>query len=123
MIRNYKLAANFNTVEFEITDDFIFQYYMENYDRHMWPEPVCDEDGEWTYECPKDVILKDILQTEYDILARIKVVNIAPDIKQAKQINPPSEKQAVWAENLGMKDPMNHDKKEVWAYIQKHKDD
>ena len=111
MTRNYKLAANFNTVEFTITEeDMLDALDMEN-------EIEYDEDGE--------LIIKRILQREYDMLASINVINVAPDIKQAaqKKIDPPSEKQAAWATALGMKDPMKHDKREVWAFIQKHKDD
>lgn len=117
MIRTYKLAANFNTVEFELTDNEIFD--------EIKPEELkYDEDDEVVFTDEAiDNALKRILQREYDTLASIKVVNIAPDIKQAKQINAPSEKQAAWAEALGMKDARKRDKKEVWAYIQKHKDD
>ena len=117
MVRNYKLAANFNTVEFEITDDEILE--------EIKPEELeYDEDGEVVFtDAAKDNALKRILQHEYDLLASINVVNIAPPIKQAEKINPPSEKQAAWAEALGMKDAMKHDRKEVWAFIQKHKDD
>lgn len=115
MTRNYKLAANFNTVEFEITDNEILEEIQPD-------ELEYDEDDEVIFtDEAKDNALKRILQKEYDILASIKVVNIAPDIKQAKNINPPSEKQAAFAESLGMKDAMKHDKNEVWAYIQKHK--
>lgn len=117
MIRNYKLAANFNTVEFEITDDEVLD--------EIKPEELkYDEDDEVIFtDEAKDNALKRILQREYDLLASINVINIAPDIKQAKKINPPSEKQAAFAESLGMKDAMKHDKNEVWAYIQKHKND
>lgn len=119
MIRNYKLAANFNTVEFEITEDDILAAAHEC-------EVTQTNNGEYVlteYNVSEEELIKRILQKEYDILASIRVVNIAPDIKQAKQINPPSEKQAAWAEALGMKDAMKHDKREVWTYIQKHKDD
>ena len=117
MTRNYKLAANFNTVEFEITDDVILEEIQPD-------ELEYDSDGEIIFsDEAKDNALKRILQKEYDILASIKVVNIAPDIKQAKKFNPPSEKQAKYAESLGMEDPMKHDRNEVWAFIQKHKDD
>lgn len=119
MIRNYKLAANFNTVEFEIKFEDLVQVATED-------EYEFSDNEEYTLQelhVPEEELIKRILQREYDILASIKVVNIAPDIKQAKQINPPSEKQAKYAESLGMKDAMKHDKNEVWAYIQKHKDD
>lgn len=115
MKRAYKLAANFNTVEFEITDDEILE--------EIKPEELeYDEDDEVVFtDAAKENALKRILQREYDLLASIDVVNIAPPIKQAAKINPPSEKQAAFAESLGMKDAMKHDKNEVWAYIQKHK--
>lgn len=117
MKRAYKLAANFNTVEFEITNDDLleacdFETEVE-YDDENIPTVIVDD----------EVLIKRILQREYDLLASIQVVNIAPPIKQAEKINPPSEKQAKFAEALGMKDAMKHDKKEVWAYIQKHKND
>ena len=116
MKRAYKLAANFNTVEFEITNDDLleacdFETEVE-YDEEHIPTVIVED----------EVLIKRILQKEYDILASINVVNIAPPIKQAEKINPPSEKQAAYAESLGMKDAMKHDKKEVWAFIQKHKD-
>lgn len=117
MTRNYKLAANFNTVEFEITDDEILE--------EIKPEELeYDEDDEVVFtDAAKDNALKRILQREYDLLASINVVNIAPPIKQAEKADPPSEKQIAWAEDLGMKDAKKHSRKEVWAYIQKHKDD
>ena len=117
MTRIYKLAANFNTVEFEIDDDFEFMDYLTD------DEILVDDEGDFYYDIPVEKIIPRVLQREYDILASIKVINVAPEIKQAKEITPPSEKQAKWAENLGMKDPMKHDKREVWEYIQKHKND
>lgn len=117
MERHYKLAANFNTVEFTINDENILQVLDFENEAHY------DEGGEFILDVAEDVLIKRILQKEYDILASIKVVNVAPDIKQAQPITPPSEKQAAWAEYLGMKDAMKHSKKEVWDYIQKHKDD
>lgn len=115
MKRAYKLAANFNTVEFEITNDDL----LEACDFET--EVEYDEDQVPTITIEDEVLIKRILQREYDLLASINVVNIAPPIKQAEKINPPSEKQAAFAESLGMKDAMKHDKNEVWAYIQKHK--
>ena len=115
MTRNYKLAANFNTVEFEITDDEVLE--------EIKPEELAyDDDDEVVFtDEAKENALKRILQREHDLLASIDVINIAPPIKQAEKIDPPSEKQAAFAEALGMKDAMKHDKSEVWAYIQKHK--
>lgn len=116
MKRIYKLTANFNAVEFEITNDDL----LEACDFET--EVEYDEDRIPTVTVEDEVLIKRILQHEYDILASINVINIAPPIKQAEKINPPSEKQAAFAESLGMKDPMKHSKKEVWEYIQKHKD-
>lgn len=115
MKRAYKLAANFNTVEFEITNDDL----LEACDFET--EVEYDSDETPTIAVEDEVLIKRILQREYDLLASINVVNIAPPIKQAEKINPPSEKQAAFAESLGMKDAMKHDKNDVWAYIQKHK--
>lgn len=115
MTRIYKLAANFNTVEFEINDDLILEEILPS-------ELEYDEDDEVVFtDEARNNALKRILQREYDTLAGIDVVNIAPPIKQAPKIEPPSEKQAAWAEALGMKDPMKHDKREVWEFIQKNK--
>ena len=115
MNRNYKLAANFNTVEFTIGDNDLMDVLNED-------EYVLTDDGECIWNVEETELIKRILQREYDILASIKVVNVAPSIKPAvKEITPPSEKQAAWAESLGMKNPMQCDKKEVWEYIMKHK--
>ena len=116
MTRNYKLAANFNTVEFTITEDDLLEV--------VTPEELqYDEDHIVTYTVSDEELIKRILQREYDILASINVINIAPDIKQAKKpaIEPPSEKLAKWAESLGMKDPMSKSKKEVWEFVNKNK--
>lgn len=115
MTRNYKLAANFNTVEFEITDDDILQEIQPD-------ELEYDQAAEvfFTDEAKENAI-KRILQREYDILASVKVINVAPPIKQAEPIDPPSEKMIRWAENLGMKDAAKRPKKEVWEFIQKNK--
>lgn len=114
MKRFYKLAANFNTVEFEITYDDLLAVcdFETEIDEIEFEE---DQIPKINVEC--EVLIKRILQREYDLLSSINV-----DM-QAEKINPPSEKQAAWAEALGMKDAMKHDKKEVWAYIQKHKND
>lgn len=115
MIRNYKLAANFNTVEFEITDEDILQ--------EIPPEDLeYDQAAEvfFTDEAKENAI-KRILQREYDILASVKVINVAPPIKQVEPIDPPSEKMIRWAENLGMKDAAKRSKQEVFEFIQKNK--
>ena len=117
MKRSYKLAANFNTVEFEITNDDLLEVCDPE------TEIEFDEDQIPTTTVEDEVLIKRILHREYDLLARINVVNIAPPINQAEKDDPPSEKQIAWAKELGMKDAKKHSKKEVWAYIQKHKDD
>ena len=115
MKRVYKLAANFNSVEFEITNDDLMDVLdFEN-------EAKYDEDGELTFDVPEEVLTKRILQREYDILSSIRVINVAPPIKQAEPVEPASEKQIKWAESLGMKDAANKSKKELWEYIQAHK--
>ena len=119
--RNYKLAANFNTVELTIDNEELMtvldwdkEVYYNNSD-----EPVWDVEDE--------VLITRVLQREYDILAGIKVVNVAPPAQGTKTPNkeeePASEKQIKWAKNLGMKNPEKATKKEVWLYIQEHKDD
>ena len=114
MKRIYKLAANFNTVEFEITDDDILD--------EIKPEELeYDDDDEVVFtDEAKENALKRILQHDYDILASLKVVNIAPAPKVVADA--PSEKQCEWARALGMKNPEKKTKKEVWRYIQSHKD-
>ena len=120
MEKIYKLAANFNTVEFTVTEEDLMdvldwdnEVYYNNSDEPQWDV----EDSE---------LLKRVLQREYDILASIKVVNIAPPIQTTKSSkkaeDKPSEKQIEWAKNLGMKHPEKATKREVWKYIQDHKD-
>lgn len=115
MNRHYKLAANFNTVEFEITNDDLLE--VVDYEN----ECVYNEDDEPEIQVSDDVLIKRILQREYDTLASIKVVNVAPDIKQVKTEEGPSQKMIEWATNLGMKNPEKRTKKEVWEFIQKNK--
>ena len=118
MKRAYKLAANFNTVEFEITEDDILAAAHEC-------EVTQTDNGEYVltkYDVSEEELIKRILQKEYDILASINVVNIAPPIKQAEPVDKPSQKQIDWAIALGMKNAEKASKKEVWKYIQEHKD-
>lgn len=115
MTRIYKLAANFNTVEFTIEDENILEEIL--------PEELeYDEDDEVIFtDEAKENAIKRILQREYNMLASVKVINVAPPIKQAEPVDPPSEKMIRWAENLGMKDAAKRPKKEVWEFIQKNK--
>lgn len=120
MRRNYKLAANFNTVELL---DINSEDLMEVLD---WDTEVYynnSDEPQWDIE--DDELLARLLQREYDILAGIKVVPPQPTStsEQAKKVEKPSEKQIAWAKNLGMKNPEKATKKEVWKYIQEHKDD
>ena len=121
MTKTYKLAANFNTVEFNITEEDLMSVLD-------WQTEVSyDENDCPTWEISEQELTKRVLQREYDILASIKVVNVAPPVQGSKtpvkEEEPASEKQIKWAKSLGMKNPENASKKEVWLYIQKHKDD
>lgn len=122
MKRVYKLAANYNTVEFEVTQEDL--------------KEVIDFDTEVDYIYEESVnlisdeeLIRRVLQKEYDILASIKVVNEAPapKVKAAAQpeketADPPTKKQCEWARALGMTNPEKKTKQEVWKYIQIHKD-
>ena len=140
MNRIYKLAANFNTVEFEISEDDILKEIKSEeveYDDEDEDIIAVDYDKDYDIVFPdsaKENALKRILQREYDILASIKVVNVAPAPKAVvdapkavvdapKAVDAPSEKQCDWARNLGMKNPEKKTKQEVWSYIKSHKDE
>lgn len=137
MKRIYKLAANFNTVEFEIKDDDILnEIKSEEVEYDDEDEDVVAVEYDKDYDIvftdeAKENALKRILQHEYDILASIKVVNVAPapkvvaDTPSAPKVvaDTPSEKQCEWARNLGMKNPEKKTKQEVWSYIKSHKDE
>ena len=119
--RNYKLAANFNTVELTIDQDELMTVLD-------WDEEVSyDSNDEPVWEVEDEVLITRVLQREYDILAGIKVINVAPPAQGVKTPvaveEPASEKHIKWAKNLGMKNPEKASKKEVWKYIQEHKDD
>lgn len=120
MTKKYKLSANYNTVELDITEEDL----LAALEVLPCEEPIrYTEEGEpiIPYEYYA-MAYKYLLQKEYDILSAIKVV---PPIAPAKPADPnkPSEKQCIWARNLGMKNPEKHTKKEVWQYIQDHQDD
>lgn len=122
MEKIYKLAANFNTVEIK---DIKLQDLMDMLD---WDNEVSyDEFDEAQWDVPEEELIGRLLQREYDILAGIKVVNYAPPAQgvktPVKEEEPASEKQIKWAKALGMKNPEKASKKEVWKYIQEHKDD
>lgn len=119
MTRKYKLAANFNTVELEFTDDDLFSVA-----ECIGIDPEFDEETEtWSFnDAYEDLALRHLLQQEYDILASVKVVGAIPTATPAEAFEPASEKQIKWAKNLGMKNPEKASKKEVWKYIQDHKD-
>jgi hypothetical protein len=121
MLRKYKLAANFNTVEIEIGDCDIEELRMDKHLNAYYPSDIDEDSIEYVDEEEFNIdVIKRALQREYDILSGIKVVNIAPDIKKAPA-EPASAKQIEWARNLGMKNPANATKQEVWEYIQKHR--
>lgn len=119
--RNYKLAANFNTVELTFDQDELMT--VLDWDN----EGRFDENDEPTWDVEDEVLIGRVLQREYDILAGIKVINVAPPVQGSKtpvkEVEPASEKQIKWAKNLGMKNPEKASKQEVWKFIQEHKDD
>ena len=121
MNRLYKLAANFNSVEFAISDEMI----EEEARSFISVDDDFFGDGEiGVTDAEKTAALSRILQREYDVIANIKVVGpVAPakSIAPNPEKVPPSEKQAKWAEALGMKNPLNYDKAEVWEYIKTHR--
>lgn len=118
MKRSYKLAANYNVVELEFCDEDLKE--LANEDEVMIST---DDEGEYItiVTADEETLIKRLLQREYDILASIDVVNVPVVKKPPAPIDPPSDAQAAYAASLGMKDPKGHSKKEVWAYIQKHR--
>ena len=123
MKRIYKLAANYNTVEFELTEDDLLETVDIDTEVHY-----TDHDSP-VFHISNDEMIKRVLQREYDILASIKVVNEAPAPKvktttqpEKEEADPPTKKQCEWARALGMTNPERKTKQEVWKYIQSHKD-
>ena len=106
MTRKYKLAHNFNTVEFEVTPEVIEEYRLLLGD--VFDEELADNE-----------VIELMLQKEYNTLASIKP-------KEAEKVVPrgdaPSDAQIEWARNLGLKNPENYTKKELQDYIRKNKD-
>ena len=119
MKRSYKLAANYNVVELEFTDEDLKGFAKEEEIVLEYDELA--DDYSMRYEVSNETLIKRLLQYEYDILASINVINAAPAIKNTPPVEKPSPKMVEWATNLGMKDAENKSKREVWAYIQKHK--
>lgn len=119
MNRRYKLACNFNVVEFEIEE-------RDLYDVADWDAGEIadlDDTGTPIITASEEDLIARILQREYDLLAGIKTVPQAgtktpPPIVKAE---PPSQRQCDWARSLGMKEPELRSKQDVWSYIQKHK--
>lgn len=143
MTRTYKLASNFNTVEFTITEEDYFDYanpiklandlaIEEGYPE----EPILSYE-EW---------LQAKLQEEYDILASIKPIEPinAPRIENKAPTSPikpsgvpkytlnnkkpstavyeaPTEAQISFAESLGIVNAAEYSKKELWALIKEMK--
>ena len=123
MKRIYKLAANYNTVEIELTEDDLLEGVDFDNEVHY-----VDDDSP-VFHISNEEMIRRVLQREYDILASIKVVNEAPapKVKAAAQpkkeaADPPTKKQCEWARALGMTNPERKTKQEVWKYIQSHKD-
>lgn len=143
MNRTYKLASNFNTVEFTITDEDYFNYVNpiqtinEMAIEDGYPEESILSYDEW---------LKAILQEEYDILASIKPIdpinairieNKAPTspLKPSEGVKvplnnkkpstavfeAPTEAQISFAQSLGIINAAEYSKKELWALIKEMK--
>lgn len=143
MTRTYKLAANFNTVEFTITDEDYFDYVNPiKAANDMAVEDGYPEDPILSY----DEWLKAVLQEEYDILTSIKPVEPlnAPRIENKAPTSPvkpsgaprytlnnkkpstgvfeaPTEAQISFAESLGIMNAAEYSKKELWALIKEMK--
>lgn len=118
MKRNYKLAANYNVVELEFSDEDLKVYATEDEIDYEYMEDV--DDYVPVITTPQTELIKRMLQREYDILASINTVG-APAAKPAAPVEKPSAKMIEWATNLGMIDADKRSKQEVWSYIQKHK--
>lgn len=143
MTRTYKLASNFNTVEFTITDDDYFDYVSPiKIANEMAVEDGYPEEPILLY----DEWLKIKLQEEYDILASIKPIEPinAPRIENKAPTSPlkpsggpkiplnnkkpstavfeaPTEAQISFAESLGIVNAAEYSKKELWALIKEMK--
>jgi hypothetical protein len=120
MNKIYKLAANFNTVEFVVSDEEIERVARERFlDDSLFLELTEGDEEIRVTEIEKDAALKFILQREYDFLSNIKTVKPAQTIQAAEpEFEPASDKQIAWAKSLGMRNAEKSSKQEVWAYIQ-----
>ena len=120
MNKIYKLAANFNTVEFVVSDEEIERVARERFlDDSLFLELTEGDEEIRVTEIEKDAALKFILQREYDFLSNINTVKPAQTIQTAEpKFEPASDKQIAWAKSLGMRNAEKSSKKEVWAYIQ-----
>ena len=129
MRRVYKLAANFNAVEFVIEEEDLWEVAQDG-------EIIFLEEGSPVLNpnIPEEVFISRILQREYDIIAGIETVapvkpvaakEKTPTARQRKMgdlaIHAPSDSQVAFAKSLGMKNPEQHTRKEVWEYIQEHR--
>jgi hypothetical protein len=118
MKKTYKLAHNFNTVEFELEDNDVIL------DSYVLPEEIVDYDENLVpvHNVDRDELVLRFLKKEYDILAQIAPA-AAPAATRApaEPFEPASQSQISWAKNLGMADADKRSKREVFAYIQAHK--
>lgn len=124
MMRNYKLASNFNVVEFTPTEKDLLEM--------LEPDEIVfqDEEGSVFHEVPEETLLARLLQREYNIINSIKTApqNANKPVERPRNkeqeyepVDPPSKKQIEYAKLLGMKDAEKHSKKEVWEFIKRHK--
>lgn len=121
MERIYKLAANFNTVEFKPTREDLLE--MVNYDS---ADVFYDENFNPQVVVEDNVLLERLLQREYDILASISPVQpIAgksqQGVNQQRTVgDKPTEGQIQWAKRKGIPNPESMTKQELWKLRQKY---
>jgi hypothetical protein len=121
MERIYKLAANFNTVEFKPTREDLLEMVDYDsadvfYDENFNPQVVVED----------NVLLERLLQREYDILASISPVQ--PIAGKPQQVaasqrtvgDKPTDGQIRWAKSKGIPDPESMTKQELWKLRQKY---
>lgn len=123
MERIYKLAANFNTVEFKPTREDLLEMVDYDsadvfYDENFNPQVVVED----------NVLLERLLQREYDILTSISPVRPIAGKPQQVSIPPrtrtepekPTEGQIRWAKSKGIPNPESMTKQELWKLRQKY---